>query len=65
MHHIPFGFSIHAVMKKLKIGMERRGEIRELPGFLFADDLVLRGELEEDLRAMEGRFVEVCMRPKS
>ena len=29
---------------------------------LYADDLVLRGELEEDLLMMEGSFVEVCKR---
>ena len=33
-----------------------------LPGLLFADDLVLCGESEEDLRAMVGRFPEVCRR---
>ena len=33
-----------------------------LPGLLYANDLVLHGELEEDLRAMVGRFVEVCRR---
>ena len=32
-----------------------------MPGLLYADDLVLCGEFEEDLRAMVGRF-EVCMR---
>ena len=30
--------------------------------FLYADDLVLCGESEEDLRPMLGRFVEVCRR---
>ena len=29
---------------------------------MFADDLFLYGELEEDLRAMMERFVEVCRR---
>ena len=29
-------------------------------GLLYADDLFLRGESEEDLRAMMGRFAEVC-----
>ena len=28
----------------------------------YADDLVLYGQLKEDLRAMVGRFVEVCRR---
>ena len=32
------------------------------PGFLYADDLVLWGELEEDLRVMVGLFAEVCRR---
>ena len=33
-----------------------------MPGLLYADDLVLCGELEEDLRTMGGRFVEVFRR---
>ena len=33
-----------------------------LPGFLYADDLVLCSESVEDLRAMVGRFAEVCRR---
>ena len=33
-----------------------------LPVLLYADDLVLCGELEEDLRVMVGRFAEVCRR---
>ena len=33
-----------------------------MPGFLYADDLVLCGELEEDLRVMVIWFVEVCRR---
>ena len=33
-----------------------------MPGLLYADYLVLCGESEEDLRAMVGRFVEVCRR---
>ena len=33
-----------------------------LLGLLYADDLVLCGELEEDLRTMVGQFVEVCRR---
>ena len=33
-----------------------------LPGLLYADDLVLCGELEEDLRVMVGQFTEVCRR---
>ena len=33
-----------------------------LSGLLYADDLVLCGESEEDLRMMVGRFAEVCKR---
>ena len=33
-----------------------------LPGLLYADDSVLFGESEEDLRVMVGRCVEVCRR---
>ena len=56
-------------MKKVKMGMGRRGmsfmeDGREwkLPGLLYADDLFLCGELEEDLRVMVGWFAEVCRR---
>ena len=33
-----------------------------MSGLLYADDLVLCGESQEDLRTMVGRFVEVCRR---
>ena len=33
-----------------------------MPGLFNADDLVLCGESEEDLKAMVGHFVEVCRR---
>ena len=33
-----------------------------MPGLLYADDLVLCGELEEDLWGMEGQFIGVCSR---
>ena len=33
-----------------------------MPGLLHADDLVLCGELEEDLRVVMGQFAEVCRR---
>ena len=64
-----FNVYMETVMKELKMGMERRGGIfqeerREwrLPDLLYSDDLVLCGEWEEDLRAMVGRFAEVCRR---
>ena len=46
---------------KLGSFQKERREWR-LPGLSYADDLVLCGELEEDLRAMEGSFAEVCRR---
>ena len=56
-------------MKDGNMGMGRKGvrfqeERREwrLPGLLYADDLVLCGESEEDLRTMLGWFIEVCRR---
>ena len=33
-----------------------------MPDLLYADDLVLCGESEEDMREMVGRFVEECRR---
>ena len=67
----PWLFSVYmdAVMKEVKMGMGRRAvrfqeEGREwrLPGLWYADDLVFCSESEEDLRAMVGRFAEVCSR---
>ena len=59
-----FNLYMDGVMEEVKMGMGRRGvrlleDGREwtLPGILYADDLVLCGESEEDLRAMVGRFV--------
>ena len=43
-------------------GDGKEGREWRLPGLLYADDLVLCGESEEDLRAMVGRFVEGCRR---
>ena len=54
-------------MKEVKIGMGRKGvrlveDGREwrLPGLLYAEDLVLCGDSEENLRVMVGWFAEVC-----
>ena len=54
-------------MKEVEMGMGRMG-VRfmeggrewRFPGLLYVDDLILYGESEEDLRAMVGRFAEVC-----
>ena len=67
----PWLFNVYMdpVMKEVKIGMGRRGarfleEGREwrLTGLLYADDFVLCGELEEELRVMVERYAEVCRR---
>ena len=38
------------------------GRERRLPGFLYADDLILCSGSEEDLRAAVESFIEVCRR---
>ena len=66
----PWLFNVYmdAAMKELKMGMGRRGERfqegreRRLPDLLNADDLVLCGESEKDLREMVGCFDKVCRR---
>ena len=40
----------------------KEGREWRLPRLLYADDLILYGKSEEELRAMVGRFVEVCRR---
>ena len=56
-------------MKEVKIRMGKRrvifmadGRKWRLPGLLYTNDLVLCSELEEDLRAMMGRFLKVRRR---
>ena len=43
-------------------GDGKDGRECRLPGLLYADDLVICGESEEDLRVMVGQFGEVCRR---
>ena len=43
-------------------GNGEEGREWRLPGLFYADDLVLCGELEEDLRALVGHFAEMCRR---
>ena len=70
MHHVPVALQcIYGRSDVIKIGMGRRGvkfqeegRERRLLGLLYADHLVFCGELEEDLRAIVGRFIEVCRR---
>ena len=62
-----YNMYMDAVMKEVKMGTGRMGvrfleEGREwrLPGLLYADDLILRGELKEVIKVMGVRFVEMC-----
>ena len=62
-----FNVYMDAVTEEVKMGMVRirvrfmeEGRERRLPGLLYADDLFLCGESEEDLKAMMGLSVEVC-----
>ena len=60
MYHVPWLFNVYMnAVVKVKMGMgRRRVRVQEkrkewnLPGLLYADDLVLCGELGEDLKAM-------------
>ena len=56
MYHVPLTLCIYGGEN----GDEEEVRERRLPGFLYADDLVLCGKSKEDLRAMVGHFVEVC-----
>ena len=72
MYHAPLALQciyMYGVMIEVKMGMERRvvsflegGRKWRLPGLLYADDLVLCCEAEEDLRVVVGWFAEVCRR---
>ena len=58
----PWMFNVYVdeVMKGERFTEDGR-ECR-LPGFLYVDDLVQCGKSEKNLRAMVGRFAEVCRR---
>ena len=47
-------------MGRMGVRFLEDGREWKLPGFLYADDLVLCGELEEELRVIVGLFIEVC-----
>ena len=49
-------------MGKKGVRFQEEGREWRLPGLFYAYEVVLYGESEEDLRAMVGRFVEVCRR---
>ena len=58
----PWLFNVYIGVGKRGVRFQEGGREWRLPGFLYADDLVLWGESEEDLRVMVGCFVEVCRR---
>ena len=49
-------------MGRKGVRFQEEGREWRLPRLLYADNLVLRGESEEDLRAVVERFVVVCRR---
>ena len=64
-----FNLYMDGVMIEVKVGLGRRGvsfleDGREwrLTGPLYADDLVLCGESEEEVKVIVGRFADVCRR---
>ena len=66
MSHIPLFFQcIYVHSDERGEGGNKKEESEILGGWdglLYADDLVLSGESEEDLRASVGWFAEVCRR---
>ena len=61
MYHIPLAVKcIYGCSSEGgKNGDKKEGRKLRLPGLLFADDLVLCGESEEELTAVVGHFVGV------
>ena len=49
-------------MGKKGVGFQKEGKEWRLPGFLYADELVLGSESEENLTVMVRRFVDMCKR---
>ena len=64
MHNVPLAFQcIYGCSdERGENGDEKEGREWRLPDLLYANNLILCGESEEDLRAMVGRIVEVCRR---
>ena len=64
MHHVPLAFQcIYGCSDEgSENGYGKEGREWRLPGLLYADALVMCGELEENLRLMVGQFVEICKR---
>ena len=49
-------------MGRRGVRFQKEGREWRLPSLLYADDLLLCGESEEDPREMVGRFAKVCRR---
>ena len=63
MYHIPLALQyIYGCSDGNENGDGEEGREWRLPDLLYADDLVLYGESEEDLRVIVGCFAEVCKR---
>ena len=67
MYHVPL--ALQSSDERGETGMGRRvvrfqeeGREWRLPDLLYADDLVLCGESEKDLREMVGNFAKMCRR---
>ena len=64
MYHVPL--AVQCIYRLSDGGGEdeggKAGREWRLPGLLYAHDLVLCGESENDLMVMVGRFAEVCRR---
>ena len=52
-------------MGNMGVGFILYGKEWKLPGYLYANSLVLGGELEEDMKVMVGNFVGMCKRRQS
>ena len=62
MYHVPLALQWIYGRSEGENGDGEEGREWRLPGLLHANDLILCGESEGDLRAMVGRFVGVCRR---
>ena len=60
MYHVTLGFQCIYGCSNKGVNGDGKGEGEwRLPGLLYADDLFLCGESEEELRVMDGRLAEV------
>ena len=64
MYHVPLAFKCiyGGSDEDGKKGVGEEGKEFRLPGLLYADNLVLCSESDEDLKAIVGRFVEAYRR---